>query len=156
MQRVKRDKIWLKILALVFLICAMIGSFVVGYKIGKDKAEIIVRYIESANEERELELVSLGLFETSAYDACFKCCGKLPTNPKYGITATGTRATANRTIAVDPTVIPYGAEVVIDGQIYIAEDTGGVIKGNKVDIYFNTHEEALQYGRRQVEVFVLR
>lgn len=156
MQGTKKEKIWLIILALVLLICAMIGSYIDGYKNGKEEGQIVVRYIESANEERELELVSLGLFETSAYDADYECCGKLPTDPNYGKTATGTRATANRTIAVDPTVIPYGTEVVIYGQIYIAEDTGGAIKGNKVDIYFNTHEEALQYGRRQVEVFVLR
>jgi 3D (Asp-Asp-Asp) domain-containing protein len=134
------------------------GGMLTGYFMGE--AQIIekevVKYIEAANEERELQLVSLGVFNSSAYDACYECCEKHPTNPAYGKTATGTRATAGRTIAVDPNVIPYGTEVVINGHTYIAEDTGGSIKGKRIDIYFNTHNEALQYGRRQVEVFVLR
>ena len=79
----------------------------------------------------------------TAYCPCVKCCGKTD-----GITATGTKATAGRTIAVDPSIIPFGTEVIINGNTYIAEDRGGVIKGNKVDIFFDTHEEALQFGRR--------
>ena len=156
MREIKKSEIWVIILAFILTLSVMMGCYQDGYNNGKTKAEIITKYVESANEERELELISLGIFETSAYDACYDCCGKLPINPNYGKTATGTRATAKRTIAVDPNVIPYGAEVVIDGQTYIAEDTGGAIKGNKIDIYFNTHTEALQYGRRKVEVFVLR
>ena len=76
------------------------------------------------------------------------CCGKTD-----GITATGTKAISGRTIAVDPNVIPYGTEIVIDGHTYIAEDCGGAIKGNRIDVYFDTHSEALQHGVKQVEVF---
>lgn len=67
-----------------------------------------------------------------------------------GITATGTKATAGRTIAVDPSVIPYGTEVIINGHTYIAEDCGAAIKGNCIDIYFNSHEEARQFGRQTI------
>ncbi len=87
--------------------------------------------------------------EATAYCACAKCCGK-----SDGITATGTRATEGRTIAVDPQVIPYGTEIVINGQTYIAEDCGGAIKGNAVDIYHETHESALQFGRQRVTAYV--
>lgn len=70
------------------------------------------------------------------------------------LTATGTTPTPGRTIAVDPDVIPYGTEVLIDGHIYVAEDTGGVIKGNRIDIAVETHEQALQMGLRSAEVFI--
>ena len=85
----------------------------------------------------------------TAYCPCNVCCGKCD-----GITATGTKATAGRTIAVDPSFIPYGTEVIINGNTYIAEDCGGAIKGNRVDIYFATHQEALNFGRRTVTAYI--
>lgn len=69
-------------------------------------------------------------------------------------TATGTVPTPGRTIAVDPKVIPYGSEVVIYGHTYIVEDCGGAIKGNCIDIVFETHEEALDFGVQYAEVEV--
>lgn len=103
------------------------------------------------NVEGELmEVTSLGEFELTAYDACEACCGKTD-----GITATMTKATAGRTIAVDPTVIPYGTKVMINNHIYTAEDCGGAIKGNHIDIFVNTHEEGLQFGRQTAEVYVV-
>ena len=87
--------------------------------------------------------------EATAYCPCNICCGKCD-----GITATGTKATAGWTIAVDPSVIPYGTEVVINGQAYIAEDCGGAIKGNRVDIYFATHQEAINFGRQTVTAYI--
>lgn len=51
------------------------------------------------------------------------------------MTATGVIAKVNHTIAVDPTVIPYGAQVKINDIIYTAEDCGGAVKGNVIDIY---------------------
>lgn len=86
----------------------------------------------------------------TAYCPCEKCCGK-----SDGITATGTKATAARTIAVDPSVIPYGTNVIIDGVTYVAEDCGGAVKGNDIDIFFNTHEEALNFGRRVMTAYIL-
>ena len=104
-----------------------------------------MEYVEPATEEP----VSLGEFKIYHYCACKACCGK--TN---GITATGTVATAGRTIAVDPEVIPLGSVVVIDGHEYIAEDTGGAIKGKKIDMFCESHEEALQRGVITKEVFL--
>lgn len=92
----------------------------------------------------------LGTFKISAYCHCSKCCGK-----SDGITATGTKVTANRTIAVDPKVIPLGSKVMIDGKIYIAEDTGGHIKGNRIDMYFPSHQQALNWGIKYKDVKIV-
>lgn len=86
----------------------------------------------------------------TAYCPCTDCCGKTD-----GITATGTTATAGRTIAVDPSVIPYGTEVIINGNTYVAEDCGDAIEGNTIDIYFDTHAEALNFGRQTLTAYIL-
>ena len=86
----------------------------------------------------------------TAYCPCVKCCGK-----NDGITASGVKAKANHTVAVDKRVIPLGTEIVINGNTYIAEDTGGAIKGNRIDIYFDSHSDALEFGRQTIEIEVL-
>ena len=96
---------------------------------------------------------SLGIFDVSAYDACYDCTQKNPGDPGYGVTASGAVAQANHTIATDPNVIPLGTHVIINGKEYVAEDTGGYIKGNRIDIYYDTHEEAEKFGRNNIEVF---
>ena len=109
--------------------------------------------------EQEPELESLGVFTVTAYCACEECCGKTPDDPWYGITATGTRATQGRTIAVDPSVISYGTTVYFEGIDgfggYVAEDCGGAIKGKDIDLYFESHAEADIWGVRELEVFTL-
>ena len=97
----------------------------------------------------EREMSSLGMFNISYYCKCELCTGKAD-----GLTATGTVVEEGRTIAVDPDVIPLGTQVMIDGILYTAEDNGGAIQGNRVDIYVDSHEYALQMGRHQAEVFV--
>ncbi len=92
---------------------------------------------------------SMGRFKLTGYCACEYCCGKTD-----GITSTGVKAKAGRTIAVDPRVIPYGSTVIINGKEYVAEDCGGAIKNKKIDIFFNTHEEALEWGVKYAEVYV--
>lgn len=97
---------------------------------------------------------SLGTYLVTAYDACVECTGKNPGDPGYGITASGAVATANHTIAVDPNDIPLGTTVIINGREYVAEDTGGAIQGKHIDMYFDTHEEARQWGTQYIEVFM--
>ncbi|WP_139492605.1 3D domain-containing protein [Brevibacillus dissolubilis] len=76
--------------------------------------------------------------------------GKAPGSAGFGRTATGVRAAEGRTIAVDPSVVPLGWWVYIDGVGYRrAEDTGGAVKGHKMDIYFNSRSEAMQFGRKR-------
>lgn len=95
---------------------------------------------------------SLGTFQATAYCACTKCCGP---NAK-GITASGTQVTAGRTIATDPNVIPTGTRVYVEGYgERVAEDTGSAVKGNIIDLFFNSHSEALEFGRRQVRVYII-
>ena len=100
----------------------------------------------------ESDTQHLGEFKLTAYCACEKCCGKWANS----LTATGTVPTQGRTIAVDPKVIPYGTRVVINGHTYVAEDCGGVIKGNRIDIFFDNHAEALQFGVRHEDVYLTR
>lgn len=60
------------------------------------------------------------------------------------------------TIAVDPSIIPLGSKVYIPGYGYaIASDTGGVIKGNIIDLYMNSHDECISWGRRQVTLHIV-
>ena len=100
------------------------------------------------------EWVSLGTFKTSAY--CGESYHHICNDGNASKTATGTTPTAGRTIAVDPRKIPYGSQVKINDTIYIAEDCGGAIVDNRVDIFFNTHQEALAFGIRYTEVFILK
>lgn len=94
---------------------------------------------------------SLGKFTLTAYCGCSKCCGK-----SDGITASGKKAKSNHTVAVDKRKIPLGTEVVINGQKYVAEDTGGAIRGNRIDIFFDSHSEALDFGRQNAKVYIRR
>lgn len=94
----------------------------------------------------------LGQFVTTAYCPCKICCGA----NANGITASGKKARANHTVAVDKSVISLGTKIIIDGKEYVAEDTGGAIKGKRIDIFFNSHKEALQWGRRTKVVFLAK
>ena len=88
------------------------------------------------------------IFKITAYCPCSKCCGK-----KTGITASGTRATAGRTVAAS-SQYAFGTKLLINGKVYTVEDRGGAIKGNKIDIYMNTHAEALAWGVKYLPVQV--
>mgnify|MGYP005761300887 FL=1 len=70
-----------------------------------------------------------------------------------GLTATGLPVTPG-VVAVDPEVIPLGSTVIIDGQAYLAADTGGAVGGNHVDICVATHQEAEDLGVTTAEVWV--
>lgn len=111
-------------------------------------------------QEPAEELTALGEYRVTYYCACPKCCGKSETDPAYGITATGTKATEGRTVAVDPRVIPYGSELLIrysDGTEtrLVAEDCGGAIKGRRLDIYMASHEAALIEGVKTAEIYIV-
>ncbi len=102
----------------------------------------------------EYETKSMGFFRLSAYCPCEHCCGKAPSDPDYGITKSGVPAIQGKTIAVDPRVIPLGTEVIIGGHTYTAEDIGGAITENCVDIYFDSHEDALDFGIQYNQVYI--
>lgn len=110
------------------------------------KTEETVEKVEVESDQASGEY--LGEFVATAYCACAYCCGKTD-----GITASGTYCTAGRTIAADTSIFPFGTELVIDGHTYVVEDVGGAIGGHRIDIYFDSHQEALNYGRRTVQVY---
>mgnify|MGYP002798097273 FL=1 len=89
-------------------------------------------------------------FTATGYCSCAKCCGKTT-----GTTASGTKATAGRTVAMS-SKYAFGTKVEIKGMgTYTVEDRGGAINGNKIDIYFASHQEALNFGRRTVYLRVV-
>lgn len=94
---------------------------------------------------------SLGKFTLTAYCGCSSCSGGWGSK-----TATGTQAKVGRTIAVDPKVIPYGTKIKIGKTIYTAEDCGGGIKGKHIDIYFDNHSDAVEFGRQKKNVYKVK
>ena len=101
-------------------------------------------------EPEEPQPMQSGIFTAYAYCACEKCCGKWA---EYGLTASGTVPQQGRTVAVDPDVIPLGTELWIDGEgPFIAEDTGSGINGSTIDVYHQSHADALEWGKREVMV----
>ena len=86
--------------------------------------------------------------EVSAYTASDDECGN-----SNGITASGTHVQQGRTIAA-PSWIPFGTTVVINGHSYVAEDRGSAIQGNCIDIYMDSREAAMEFGRKELEVTV--
>ena len=94
----------------------------------------------------------LGSFEVTGYCACELCCGAWAD----GIAYTGGLATEGQTIAVDPAVIPLGSVVEINGWQYVAEDIGGAINGKEIDLFFCSHEDALEWGRQNHEVYLVK
>ena len=88
-------------------------------------------------------------YKITAYCSCSKCCGKTT-----GRTASGTQATAGRTVAA-PAKFAFGTQLNIGGNIYTVEDRGGAIKGNRIDIYVDSHSAALQWGVRYLPVSVV-
>ena len=89
------------------------------------------------------------VYKITAYCPCSKCCGK--TN---GRTASGTTATAGRTVAAS-SKFAFGTKLNIGGHVYTVEDRGGAINGNKIDIFVNSHAEALAWGVRYLNVSVV-
>lgn len=90
-------------------------------------------------------------FLVTAYCPCKTCCGKTD-----GITASGLRALAGHTVAVDPSLIPLGTALFIEGVgERVAEDTGGAIRGRRLDVFFPSHAQAKRFGRRWLRVQVL-
>ena len=60
---------------------------------------------------------------------------------------------ANHTIAADPSVLPIGTKVIINGQEYKVEDTGSGVNGKTIDVYYDNHDAAVAHGNKKVEVF---
>lgn len=102
---------------------------------------------------QKLPFTNIGQFNLSFYCPCEKCVGK----KKIVRTASGTKPKANYTIAVDTRIIPLGSILYIEGFGYfIAQDTGSAIKGNRIDIFVDSHQQALKLGRKKANVYLLK
>lgn len=170
-----KRKLNIKKVILVFVVIAMVFSIIFGFAITYKKVNALQKELHETNQvvleknekldNKEIELESLketisslekendqlrkelaqwralGTFRITYYCSCSEC------SESWGaMTATGKIAEVNRTIAVDPHVIPLGSKVRINGQDYIAEDVGGAIKGNRIDIYVDHHDMATEMG----------
>lgn len=93
---------------------------------------------------------SLGLFTISGYCSCEECGSGL------GITFSGTVPKANHTIAADLSILPLGTKVRIGNTVYTVEDIGSTIIGNRIDIYYSSHQTAVNHGIQQQEVFLVQ
>lgn len=153
MKKIERIIITVILIAMASII---IVTFVKTQKINdilEEITEVNTQLIEDINEEIEEmknEMPEMaGVFTVTAYCKCEKCCGVWTDSP----TKSGTQPVEGRTVAVDPDVIPLGTEIIIDGNIYTAEDTGSAIKGNRIDIYFTDHQKAVEFGVKEKEVW---
>jgi len=109
---------------------------------------------EELEKQKQPKLKDLGTFTAYAYDPfCKHCCGT-----GNGITASGVKATIGQTIATDWSVIPKNSKVLIYcngeqvGGVWRAEDTGGGIKGYKIDMTMNGHTACYNWGVRKVNI----
>ena len=116
-----------------------------------------IEYVEPENLVKEVENITpiTTTMNTSAYCPCKICCGKTD-----GKTASGKAATAWNTVAAGKGY-PIGTIIYIpsladkpNGGWFVVEDRGGAISNEKLDIFFNTHEEAIQFGRKSLEVYI--
>ena len=89
------------------------------------------------------------IYKVTAYCSCAKCCGKVT-----GRTASGSHAVAGKTVATSGQ-FAFGTKLNINGQEYTVEDRGGAIQGNRIDIYMNSHAEALAWGVKYLPVQVI-
>lgn len=113
-----------------------------------EQKETTIQMLE--NEIKQLNTqpkwTAIGEFKITAYGIdCVGCTG---------LTKSGTVPQKGRTIAVDPTIIPLGSEVMFNGNVYIAEDIGGAIQGNVIDLFFGTEQESINYGVQYHTVYV--
>lgn len=116
-----------------------------------------VEYVKPENLIQEVENITpiTTKLNTSAYCSCEICCGKTD-----GKTASGKMATAWHTVAAGKDY-PIGTIIYIpalvdkpNGGWFVVEDRGGAISNEKLDVFFNTHEEAIQFGRKSLEAYI--
>lgn len=99
--------------------------------------------------------------KVTAYDLSFQSCRKNPDHPEYGITASGTRVKEWHTIAAGPS-IPFGTQIFIpyfedkpNKGTFIVEDRGSAVKDGCIDIYMPDYDDCMDFGVRELDVFIL-
>jgi Uncharacterized protein conserved in bacteria len=120
--------------------------------IAKDKNIANETKIETKTKAKtETNTNMTGLYTITYYCPCEKCCGKTD-----GVTASGTQASAGRTVAADGR-FAFGTKIYIDGiGERVVEDRGGSIKGNRIDVFVDNHEKALELGKHTAQVSIVQ
>lgn len=113
------------------------------------------------NPVQMYKYTSLGDYKITAFCGCEECCGYWATiRPKdedgqpIVYTASGAIAKQGVTVAADASIFPFGTVLLIDGKEYTVQDRGGLVDGKHIDIYFDSHEEAIKHGVRYTEIYV--
>jgi len=130
------------VLTAILISATLVIAMFMGKEIKKCQNKLIVK------EQQASKRIKV---EATAYCPCKKCCGKFAD----GVTATG-RDASKAGVAVDPKVIPLGSHIDIPGygNWILADDVGGAIKGNRIDVRFSSHQDALNWGRREIIIRV--
>ena len=151
----------------IAIICELKGLFEFYNNDKKDLECIEVKTVANCYKTLETkeffidEKKYLGEFRLTAYCSCYYCCGSYALNRPvdefgneivYG--SIGETLIEGYSIAVDPDVIPYGTEVIIDGVTYKAQDCGGMIDGNEIDVYFSDHKKAEEFEVQYKDVYL--
>lgn len=136
------------LLTFMFLIGLIVGFIFSPVALADNEKDIFVTSSDITDFEEKQDWIE---FTATAYCSCNKCCGK-----NDGITASGKKAKQGITIASDWELLPCGTLVEIDGLgVYQVQDKGSSIKGNKVDIYFDNHQDALEFGVKTVRLRIV-
>lgn len=107
--------------------------------------------IATVNVEIPQQHYNNAIFEITAY--CIENYPHICNNGNSQTTASGNAPIPYKTVAVDTSLIPFGTKLYIEGiGEVIANDTGGAIKGYKLDLLVKTHQEALKFGRKKINV----
>lgn len=137
-----------KTVSAVLAVLTIVSAYHAGQKTVIEKE--VVRY-----EKLSTKTVQSFTAEVTAYTAGYESCGKSLNHPAYGITANGNKVRKG-IIAADINVLPFGTKVYIeDLGIFTVDDTGGDIKGNRIDIYMDSLNEAVKFGRQNRKLIVL-
>jgi len=146
---------------LAMIIC-ILGCFIdTSYANGNSRITLLIaaldtgkhgiKRVETSDSERPAQWQTVQM-RVTAYCPCSKCCGSY----SDGITASGHKISqGDRFVAADK-IYPFGTEMIIpgykNGEVVEVLDRGGVIRGNRLDVFFNSHQEALEWGVRYLDV----
>lgn len=161
------------ILVLALLIALLLWFGIASVELEAEEKEDSVKNSAESNQEGREDVFVLGvthvtykvempieshfptfMAEVTAYCSCSACCAPYDD----GITASGAKVQENRTIAMGRQ-FPFGTLVMIegfDGVVFEVQDRGGAIHGNRIDVYMSSHQKALNFGREELQVWVLR
>lgn len=108
-------------------------------------------------ERQDANTYEWATFTVTAYDNGYSSTGKRPGDKGYGITKSGEKTVEGRTVSADPRVLPLGTVIYIEnvGE-RVVTDTGGAIKGRRLDLYFESHKSAMQFGKQKLKVKIIK